>query len=349
MNEQEPAREAHESTGHPSASQPLCNRVTACYRRHRAATLLCALLAVLLVAVGTDLAVLLSRTERYPLAAPAQSGPAPETWLIVGTDSREDVPEGPGLPFGTVEEAGEGKRADVLALLQTRGSKVTVLLLPRDLIIGPSLFEEERLATSFLVGPQNTADLLCGSLGVPVHHLVTVSMAQFASIVDSLGGIDIDVAEPVQDVMAGLSLPQAGRVHLDGVTALALVRSRHPQVLRDGTWVTLSEAEGAHRRTLSSGLVMREVMHRLRERTRSPLAARSLAHTVAGNTGLDQDTGLPDLLGLARAVTGAEQIDVVDVPAQVVNDTFVAPPTAETYRVLEEHGYQQGACTPAGG
>lgn len=347
MNALEPP-EPRSAADRTSSGQQVRARAAACCRRHRLAVLLCGLLTALLVAAGTDLAVLLSRPERYALTAPAHSGAAPETWLIVGTDSREDVPEDQ-RPFGTVEEAGAGRRADVIALLQTRGTKATVLLLPRDLTIGPSFLEEERLAASYLAGPQATADLLCGSLGVPVHHLVTVNMAQFASIVDSLGGIDLDIDEPVQDPLAGLSLPQSGRVHLDGGTSLALVRSRHPQVLRDGQWVTLSETEGAQRRTLSSGLVMREVMHKVRERASSPLAAHSLAHTVAGNTGLDQDASLLDLLALARAVTRSEPLDVVEVPAPVDNGTFLAPPTADTYRVLEEHGYQRGTCTPAGG
>ena len=222
------------------------------FRRRRpllAATAL-ALVLVLALAVG-DVGLMsarLGRTEvRMPhaIADAASTGSAnDETWLVVGTDSREALPAGPDR-YGTVEDTGGGSRADVLALVRPTADGLTVLALPRDLTIGPTFLTSQRLATSYLDGAQNTVDLLCTQLGIATTHLVTVDMAQFAAIIDSMGGLDVALDEPVRDANAGLDIPEAGPRTLSGIDALALVRSRHPEVYRDGAWVVLSDSEGA--------------------------------------------------------------------------------------------------------
>ena len=334
----------------------LRTRAAALRRRRPVLTVLVPILVCVLAAALVDAVALSARLERLDLAAPAPgpqtpgAGAAPaETWLIIGTDSRADAPAGPDR-YGTAAEAGDGGRADVIALLQPRPDGLTVLVIPRDLTIGPSFSEERRLAVSYLSGPQSTVDLLCSELGVTTTHLITVDMAQFARIVDAAGGVDVEVDEPVRDESSGLDLPQAGAQHLNGIDALALVRSRHPRVRRDGDWVALSEEEGAARRSRYTGVVMRAVMAGLRERSRNPLAAHSLAWTLTGNLGVDSSTGLTGLIGLARTAlgAGADSVEVVDVPAPVVNNTFVAYPTPQTYAVLARYGYVPGRCRPAG-
>ena len=333
-------------------------RAAALRRRRPVLTVLILILVCVLALVLVDAAALSARLERLDLTAPSPApgpqtpgaGAAPaETWLIIGTDSRADAPAGPDR-YGAATEADDGERADVIALLQPRPDGLTVLVIPRDLFIGPSFFERRRLAVSYLSGPQSTVDLLCSELGVTTTHLITVDMAQFARIVDAAGGVDVDVDEPVHDESSGLDLPQAGTQHLNGIDALALVRSRHPQVRRDGGWVALSEEEGAARRSHYTGVVMRAVMTGLRERARNPLAAHSLAWALSGNLGVDSATGLTGLIGLARTAlgVGADSVEVVDVPAPVVNNTFIAYPTPQTYAVLARYGYVPGRCRPAG-
>lgn len=150
-----------------------------------------------MVLVIGDAAVLTSRIDRLDVAATSAAGSAAGsaadgTWLLIGTDSRADLPDGPDR-YGTTAEAGAGSRADVLAL----------------------------------------------------------------------------------------------------------VRSRHPEVLSDGTWAALSDVEGAQQRSRYSGVVMKALLGAVRADAHDPLAlARSLASS------------------------GAVGIDVVDVPAPTVGDTF---------------------------
>ena len=116
-----------------------------------------------------------------------------------------------------------------------RRPATTAFSVPRDVVVstadGPG-----RLALSWRGGPQQTVDALCG-LGIPADHLVAVDLAGFQDVVDAAGGLDVEVPVPVRDPAAGLLLTRSGRQHVDGATALALVRSRHPEHLAGGTWV----------------------------------------------------------------------------------------------------------------
>lgn len=305
--------------------------------------------AVLALTIG-DVGLMAARLERIDVDMPRATAGSPqeETWLIVGTDSRDALPDGPNR-YGSEQESGEGSRADVLALVRPSADGVTVLVLPRDLTLGRSFFELERLATSYLASPQDTVDLLCTQLGVPVSHLVSVDMAEFATIIDSLGGLEVTLDEPFRDTNAGLDIQQAGTQTLSGIDALALVRSRHPEVLRDGEWVALSDSEGAQHRSRDTGIVMKALMTALRDRASTPSGAQRLAWTLSGNLGVDEDTGPIDLFSLSRAVSATEDdaVTVVDVPAPIRGSGFVAMPTDETYSVMAEHSYQRGDCEPA--
>jgi LCP family protein required for cell wall assembly len=80
--------------------------------------------------------------------------------------------------------------------------------------------------------------------GLPVHYTAVVDFALFKDVVDLLGGIDVqnetaftdtefpipgrENAYPVTSRFETISFP-AGKVHLDGETALKYVRSRHSE------------------------------------------------------------------------------------------------------------------------
>src|SRR5699024_9328883 len=62
--------------------------------------------------------------------------------------------------------------------------------------------------------------------GVRLDHFIEVDFDGFATIVDALDGIPVDLDEPLHDDKAQLDLP-AGEQVLDGTDALALARTRH--------------------------------------------------------------------------------------------------------------------------
>jgi anionic cell wall polymer biosynthesis LytR-Cps2A-Psr (LCP) family protein len=71
-------------------------------------------------------------------------------------------------------------------------------------------------------------------LGIPIHYYVKADLGSFVTMVDALGGIDINVAKALDDptyhgygVHMGWSVT-AGPHHFDGSDALAYARIRHP-------------------------------------------------------------------------------------------------------------------------
>ena len=62
---------------------------------------------------------------------------------------------------------------------------------------------------------------------VNISHYAEVDFESFTKIVDSIGGVDVNLPQPVKDVQyAGIDLP-AGEQTLNGEQALGLSRSRH--------------------------------------------------------------------------------------------------------------------------
>ena len=319
-------------------------------RRRRIVVGLIAAVMTAALALGTDVAVLAHRPARVDIVMPSTSSPtAGETWLILGTDSRATVPGDPSR-YGTTQEV-EGSRADVIALVRPSQEGLTVITLPRDLTINSKSRQLDRLATTYVRGPQNTVNALCTGLGIPTTHLVTIDMAEFATIIDSLGGIEVDVPEPVRDAYTGLSLTSAGRHRLSGIDALALVRSRHPEILRNGTWEAMSEADGAQRRNQSTTMVMQAVLSAVGQESSNPVTLHRLAHTVAGNITLDSGTGLGDLIALARSAAKAQKAGtttIIDLPTGPRDESIIISPNRQSRDLLAGYGYSPKTCHPSG-
>lgn len=146
-------------------------------------------------------------------------------FLLVGSDRREDVPAGEERAYGTAQQV-PGERADIILLVRPTSDGVKLLGIPRDLLVlqpdGQTLrmnqiFEREGIA--------GTAAAICNMLGVPVTHAMVARFATVETLVNSVGGIDIESDGEIRDLRTGMHL-RKGTNHLDGPQAVAFVRSR---------------------------------------------------------------------------------------------------------------------------
>jgi anionic cell wall polymer biosynthesis LytR-Cps2A-Psr (LCP) family protein len=72
-------------------------------------------------------------------------------------------------------------------------------------------------------------------LKLPIEHAIALDLGIFERAVDAVGGVDVDVPCPIRDNFVDARAEggrrlldiDAGRSHLDGVTAAMYVRSRH--------------------------------------------------------------------------------------------------------------------------
>ncbi|SEB92865.1 cell envelope-related function transcriptional attenuator common domain-containing protein [Paramicrobacterium humi] len=308
--------------------------------RHRkifvaAGAALLALLLAICVTIPVDYLVLNARIDRSDF--PLSSGPG-ETWVIIGSDSRDDLPDGRNV-YGTTADT-PGQRADVILVVHKAEGKTSVLSLPRDLVAYNTETQGlERLALSWRNGPDEFVSSLCDSLGVNVSHLIIVTMAGFASIVDAVGGVEVNIEHPLKDAKAGLDLPHAGPHVLDGKTALALVRSRHPIQEIDGDWRESSVNAGSTARTEWAGRVFAATMSTAKSQLIDPLATQNLALAVTNHITTDRDTSLADLL---RA--WPDSTSVIDVPAQPSPGVLPLQINQETLDTLAAAGFKPGQC-----
>ncbi|MCZ2812678.1 LCP family protein [Modestobacter sp. VKM Ac-2979] len=301
-------------------------------RARRWALVVLSVLALLVVALGADAAVLAGRLEQVDVDLSDGPGDADgRTWVLVGLDSRTNLPtDAASDAFGTPEDV-PGSRADVVVVVHQTDAGATVFSVPRDVVVRTDR-RPGRLALTWLRGPQATVEGLC-QLGIPTDHLLTVDLGGFAAVVDAAGGLDVDVPEPVRDQPAGLELTRSGHQHVDGATALALVRSRHPEHLVDGEWVPAPAAPDG--RATAAGSVLAALMDQVRATTPRPWRLQSVAWAASAAIATDPDTSVGELTSLARA-------DVADVRVLPVGDpvggTIARLPTADTTAAIASAG-----------
>ncbi len=137
------------------------------------------------------------------------------------------------LPFGTQRalllgsdaSAGGASRADTIVVTKAGGGMLAV---PRDTLVDIPGVGEDKINAAFAAGgPDLTAETVGNLTGVPVDDYVVVNFGGVKDIVDAMGGITLEVDEPIEVGIEGrrVSIP-AGTRELDGFEALAYVRYR---------------------------------------------------------------------------------------------------------------------------
>ncbi|WP_262402789.1 LCP family protein [Actinomadura sp. CNU-125] len=166
----------------------------------------------------------------------------PMTVLIAGVDRRD------GLTKEQIKSAKlgrfPGERSDTMLLLHVSEDRkrISVVSLPRDSFVTIPAHESNgsegakgskvparpgKLTWAYQFGGASLAvKTVKRATGVSIDHYVEVNFFGFVKMVDALGGVDVCVEEPVNDVKSGLRMP-AGTSHVDGMKALAFARTRY--------------------------------------------------------------------------------------------------------------------------
>ncbi len=127
--------------------------------------------------------------------------------------------------LGSDARAGEASRSDNIVVAKAGGGMLAV---PRDTLVEIPGVGEDKINAAFAVGgPELTVETLEGLTGVPLEDYVVVDFGGVRDVVDAMGGVTVEVEEPVEVGIEGrrISIP-AGTQELDGLEALAYVRYR---------------------------------------------------------------------------------------------------------------------------
>lgn len=257
---------------------------------------------------------------------PSWAGRGRETFLLLGTDHRDgDV----DLP-----------RTDVMmvASFDPQMHSAAIISLPRDIWLDIPGHGKERINAAFEFGelekpgggPALARKVVEQLLGVPIQHYALIGFGGFEKMIDLAGGVTVDVERPLKDneypdkdYSVRRIFFQPGLQHLDGVTALWYVRSRH------------SDSDfGRARRQQQLLLSLRHQALQLNLLPKLPSMVSALSESVK------TDLRPQELVSLARA---AKDIDAARVVNRVIDETMTTnftTPAGEQVLLVNKNAVQ---------
>lgn len=258
------------------------------------------------------------------------------TYLVVGSDSRENLPDDLDGNFGDFA----GARADVIMLMQVVDDRVQLLSIPRDLRVEiPGHGVNKVNAAYALGGPDLMVETVSAETGIPVNHYLEVDFGGFANIVDALGGIEIDFPAPARDPKSGLTVDDAGRQVVDGETALAYARSRSYQELQGGEWQSVGGGGDIERTGRQ-----REVLMQILSKAASPggmIRSPAVLNQVTSNLTADSSVTPLLLLRTGWSYRSADETQTVTLPVVGASEggvSYVVRDEPAATEVLEAFG-----------
>ena len=148
-------------------------------------------------------------------------------YLLVGSDSREGLSAAQRKQYATGKAAGRRTDSIILVHVPQGGGKPALISLPRDSYVPIPGHGSNKINAAFSFGgPNLLVQTVEQVTDLHVDGYVEIGFAGFASVVDSVGGVDICVPFNMNDKKAGINLKKGCQV-LDGKNALGYVRARY--------------------------------------------------------------------------------------------------------------------------
>lgn len=224
-------------------------------------------------------------SETKELLADSVQYDDPFYMLLLGVDKSEDRVN--SAEYGA-DESNYRSDTIILARIDPKGQTITLISLHRDTMTDMSdkgAGTQKLNAAYSLGGPSYMITCVEKLCGVDISHYAEVDFEQFANIVDTIGGVTVDLPIDIQDDYSGADL-KAGEQTLNGEEALQLCRSRHAyDNYGDG-----DVYRAANQRMVISAIVKKVLTLDLASMT-------SVVSTLAG--GVTTDLNISDILGLA--------------------------------------------------
>lgn len=236
-----------------------------------------------------------------PSLASATEIPRPVR-TVVGSENSVNI-----IVIGTDDAPGRNSmNSDVMVLVSIHPDEGTVSLVsfPRDLYVYLPGRNMARINTAYAYGGRDLLALtLLYNFGVEVDYYARVNFASFKEVVNTLGGIDVEVGQSLTDFCGQTYTYQSGRTyHMDGHTALCYVRMRR-------------NSGGDFARHVRAQEVLLAIFHKvvsLDGLTRLPELYQQYTQTV------ETDMGLAEMLPLVPAA-----VQVASDPTRIERYTFV--------------------------
>ncbi|MEU0369920.1 LCP family protein [Streptomyces sp. NPDC006283] len=281
--------------------------------------------------------------ETYEKERPATVAVDAQNILLLGSDTRA----GKGNSKYGRDEAGGSERSDTTILLHISADhkSATAISIPRDLIVtipscgkrGGGRTKEQRAQFNWAFqfgGAACTIRTVEKFTGVRIDHHMVIDFRGFKDMVDAVDGVEVCLAEPIDDKDARLKLP-AGPQTLRGEQALGFVRAR--KTLGNG-----SDTERMERQQQFMGALVKKVQSDgvLLNPTRLYPVLDAATKSITTDAGLDS---LRDLYELTRSIRSipTEKVQFLTVPrrpyaANPNRDELVQPEASQLFKSLRD-------------
>ena len=245
------------------------------------------------------------RPPSLPPVLPAWSGTQRLNILLLGIDRRPDEPA-------------DGTRSDTIIVVSIDPVQHSAVMMsfPRDLWVSIPGYGPQRINVAHsLGGPELSAKTLQANFGLHVDYWARIDFDGFRQIVDTLGGVVIDVERPIKDDEYPTENYGYKRIYIaagpqlmDGQTALEYARSRHSE----------NDFGRAHRQ--------QRVLMAMRDRAlQVGMLLRVPALVGQAQTAVTTDLSAGEVIGLARLANDLDPGKVSSVVFDVrYADPFVA-------------------------
>lgn len=209
-----------------------------------------------------------------------------------------------------------GFRTDVMMLVSVdaRNGRVSVLSFPRDLVGKIPGYGDGRINTVMGMGGfEQLQGTFEQSYGARPDYYFLINFDGFVGLINSIGGIEVDAAEPLTDSCdlpqsrAGICDIQPGKHEMDGATALWYVRSRHSTSDFDRTRRAQEVVAAIFARMMDAGAL-----------TRMPELYLQYSQDVETNMSIPQMAAL--LPTAAQVAADRERITRHGIPQEITAD-----------------------------
>lgn len=242
--------------------------------------------------------------------------------LIMGVDESEARKE-------DKEDFGGSFRTDalLLATLNKDDKSIKLVSIPRDTYVYiPSKERKNKIAHAYAYGGANgTIQTVEDFLDVPVDYYVKVNFDSFIKIVDTLGGIEMDVPISVTDFnskKSGFVTVEKGQQKLNGEQALVLARARHidNDFMRGQRQQLIIEAIAKKALSLNSVTKMADLIE-------------------AAGSEMETNLTFDDMIGVVKTMLGTqlnmEKLQVKDID-EYIDGIYYAKPDEQSVKEIKE-------------
>lgn len=252
-----------------------------------------------------------TRVEDAPAGERPPETPG-DTYLLVGSDARDDLTAAERKELGTGNA--EGRRTDSIMLIHvpSGGGKSVIISIPRDSFVPIPRHKSNKVNAAYAIGgPKLLIETLEQVTNLRIDGYLEIGFGGFAKVVDSLGGVDICVPFTMNDKFAHINLKKGCQI-LDGKNALGFVRARHSDPRGD---IGRAERQRQFLAAIMKGAATPSTVV-------NPFRYWSFTHTAAGAVGVGQDTSMRDASKILLAMRGASNDSTLSLTVPLSNTNY---------------------------